>query len=132
MRGGKFMLQLLSGFPDDVLAVRVSGKVTRDEFRSVLVHAAESKLKSHDQLALYYRFASDFAGMSAGAMWEDSKLDIGHWKAWRRIAVISDTGWIRNLARLAALLLRRPVRVFSNAQADAARDWVSVGSGAAG
>jgi len=119
------MLQILSDFPEHVVAVLASGEVTGDEFRSVLVPAAEAKLKTHEKLNLYYQFGPDFTGMSAGAMWEDTKLDIGHWKAWARIAIISDVGWIREGARLTVLLLNRPVRVFSNAEAEAARDWIT-------
>ncbi len=119
------MLQILSGFPDDVVAVLASGEVTGEEFRAVLVPVVEDKFKAHKELNLYYQFGSDFTGMSAGAMWEDTKLDITHWKGWRRIAIVTNVGWIRKGARLAMLLLRRPVHVFSNSEADAAREWLT-------
>jgi hypothetical protein len=118
------MLQILSGFPDDVVAVLASGEVTGEEFRAVLVPVVEDKFKAHKELNLYYQFGPDFTRMSAGAMWEDTKLDITHWKSWRRIAIVTNVGWIRKGARLAMLLLRRPVHVFSNAEADAAREWL--------
>ncbi len=119
------MLQILSGFPDNVVAVLASGEVTAEDFRAVLVPAAECKFETHERLNLFYRFGLDFTGMSPGAMWEDTKLDIGHWKGWGRIAIVTDVGWIRDGARLAVLLLHRPVRVFSSSEADAARDWVT-------
>jgi hypothetical protein len=125
------MLRLLSGFPDHVLAALASGEVTAEEYRTILAPAAEAKIKAHGTANLYYQFGPDFTGMSAGAMWEDTKLDIGHWKGWGRIAIVSDVDWIRQGARLAVLLLHRPVRVFSNAEADAARDWVAARDDAA-
>lgn len=121
------MLKILSGFPDNVVAVVASGEVTGQEFRDVLVPAVEARLKTHDKLNLYYQFAPDFSTMRAEAMWEDTKLDIGHWREWDRIAIITDVGWVREGARLAVMLLHRPVRVFTNAEAEAAREWVTGG-----
>ena len=121
------MLKILSDFPDNVVAVVASGEVTGQEFRDVLVPAVEARLKTHDKLNLYYQFAPDFSTMGADAMWEDTKLDIGHWREWNRIAVVTDAGWVRKGARLAVMLLHRPVRVFTNAEAEAAREWVTGG-----
>ncbi len=121
----KIMLRILSGFPDKVVAVSASGDVTGEEFRTVLVPVVEAKLRTHDGLDLYYQFGPDFTGMSAAAMWEDAKLDITHWNGWRRIAIVTDIGWIKKGAKLAVLLLHRPVRVFSIAEADAARAWLT-------
>ena len=119
------MLKILSDFPENVVAVLASGEVTGQEFRNVLVPTVESRLKTHDKLNLFYQFDPDFSSMRAEAMWEDAKLDIGHWREWDRIAVITDVGWIRKGARLAVMLLHRPVRVFTNAEADAAREWIT-------
>ena len=124
----KTMLRILPGFADDIVAVVASGDVTGDEFRNVLVPVVEAKLKAHNELNLYYQFGPGFTGMSAGAMWEDTKLDITHWTGWHRIAIVTDIGWIQKGARLAVLLLHRPVRVFSIAQAKTARDWLTAGS----
>lgn len=121
------MLKLLSDFPDNVVAVVASGEVTGGEFRDVLVPAVEARLKTHDRLNLYYQFDRSFSTMRVEAMWEDAKLDIGHWREWDRIAVITDIGWIRRGAKLAVVLLHRPVRVFTNAETEAAREWVTEG-----
>jgi hypothetical protein len=119
------MLRVLSGFPHNVLAILASGEVTGEEFRNIFVPAAEAKLKAHGKLSLYYQFGPHFTNMKAKAMWEDAKLDIGHWREWDRIAVVTDVSWIRKGAKLAVMLLHRPVRVFSNAETDMARDWVA-------
>ena len=102
------MLQILLGFPDYVVAVLASGEVTGEEFRGVLVPAANAKFERHEELDLYYQFGPDFTGMSAGAMWEDTKLDISHWKGWRRIAIVTDVGWVRHGANGLAVLLHLP------------------------
>jgi hypothetical protein len=119
------MLQILSGFPDNVIAVRASGKVLGEEYRSVVIPVDKGKRKTHEKLNLYYQFGPDYRSIDASGMWEDTKLDVGHWNGWDRIAIVADDGAIRMGAHMAALILRRPVRVFSNDEADKARAWVS-------
>ncbi len=118
------MIRILSGFPEEVLAISGVGEVTADDFRSVVWPAIETRLKTHKHLSLYYELGPDFTGMSLGAMWEDSKLDIANWNAWRRIAMVSDVPWIAKGMGLIVPLLHHRVRFFSNAEAKAARDWL--------
>jgi hypothetical protein len=58
-------------------------------------------------------------------MWEDAKLGIGHWSDWGRIALVTDVGWIAESARLFTPLFHHPVRVFANAERQAAQRWIS-------
>jgi SpoIIAA-like len=62
--------------------------------------------------------------MSLGGMWEDTKLDLLHWKVWRRIALVSDVPWIAKGMGLTVPLLHHRARFFANAEADAARGWL--------
>lgn len=57
------MISLLTGFPDNVLAVACEGQVTRQDYASVLVPAVEAALRQHDRLRIYYE---QFAGIDAG------------------------------------------------------------------
>jgi hypothetical protein len=119
------MLQILSGFPDNVIAVRASGKVLGEEYRSVLIPVDKEKRKTHEKLNLYFQFGPDYRSIDASGMWEDTKLDVGHWHGWGRIAIVADDAAIRTGAHMAELILRRPVRVLSNDEADKACAWVS-------
>ncbi len=118
------MIRILSGFPEEILAISGVGKVMADDFRSVVWPAIEAKLKKHKHLSLYYQLGPDFTGISVAAMWEDTKLDISNWNAWRRIAMVSDVPWIADGMRLIVPLLHHRVRFFANAEAEAARDWL--------
>ncbi len=119
------MLKLLPDFPNHVIAVRASGYVTGKEYKTVLVPVDTERRRTHTMLNLYYVFAPDYAGMDISGMWEDTKLDLRHWRGWRRIAIVSDNNAIRKGAAAAARYLRRPVRVFSLAEAPAGRAWVT-------
>lgn len=119
------MLSVLSGFPDNVLAIAASGEVTGKDYQEVLVPAVLARLKAHRQINLYYRIGDGFSGFSAAAMWEDAKVGFAHWTHWGRIAVVTDVTWIANAVRLFTPMFHRPVRVFGNDKEDAARAWIS-------
>lgn len=118
------LLNLISGFPDDVLAVSASGEVTARDHREVLVPAVLAKLNARKCLNFYYRLGADFSGFSAGAIWEDTKVGIAHWSGWGRIAVVTDVKWVADAVQLFAPLFHHPIRVFGNAEEDAAREWI--------
>lgn len=118
------MVEIIPGLPDDVLAIRAEGTVTAEDYESVIVPAVEAKLKSHDKLRFLYHLGSDFSGFEAGAVWADTKVGLEHFRAWDRIAVVSDVEWVRGITRLFGVAMPGRVRVFRNAELDAALAWV--------
>ena len=121
------MIHFLEGFPDDVLAFAATGHLTAHDFRAVVRPAVKAKLGKHARIGLYYRLGPGFSGMSPGAILEDAVTDLSHWRAWRRIALVTDIKWLRlTLGKLVPVFHRR-VRFFSFEQEKAARDWVSGG-----
>jgi hypothetical protein len=118
------MLKLPQGFPDDVLAVEGVGLVSAEDYRTVLVPEALEKMKTHKYLRLFCHLGKNFTGITPGAMWEDTKIGIGHWGAWGRMAVVTDVAWLADAVKLFAPLFHHPMRVFANAQYDEARAWI--------
>ena len=87
--------------------------------------AVEQALKSNEQLSLYYEVASDFTGISPGAVLEDFRVGIRHVARWKRVAVVSNVLWIRQMAHLLGFLLPARTKVFSLADAAEARRWLA-------
>ena len=48
------MIELLKGFPENIVAVSCEGKVTKSDYDTVLVPTVEKALKTHDMVRLYY------------------------------------------------------------------------------
>ena len=88
------MIERLKDFPDNVLAFVCKGRVTKTDYDVVLVPALINALKSHGKVQLYYETAPDFAGLDPGAMWEDFKVGVEHFRRWERVAVVTDVGWM--------------------------------------
>ena len=118
------MFQILSGFPDHVLAVEATGKITKKDYETMMIPAVEAKMAAHRPLDVLFRLGPQFEGFEAGAMVEDARLGLSHLKDWGRIAVVTDSAAMRDMVNFFRLFLKRPVKVFFNADYDAAKAWI--------
>ena len=115
------MIELVEDLPDNVVGIVARGRVTNEECDSVLRPALERSLQRHDKVRLYYEVASRFPG----AGWEDLNLAIKNLPQWERIAVVTDTGWVRQTVNALRFLLASDVRVFTRMEAPEGRDWIA-------
>lgn len=121
------MIEPISGLPDNVVGIVASGYVSASDYEAVFVPTVESRVKQFDKLRLLYQVGPEFKGFSAGAMWDDLKLGVGHWKAWERIAIVTDVDWIANLSRFFSFAMPCPIKVFPNSAIAQATDWLTTG-----
>lgn len=119
------MIELLKDFPGNVVALSASGKVTKEDYEKVVVPAVERALAKHDKIRLYYQIGPDFSGIDPGAMWADTKVGMGHFLKWERIAFVTDVDWLRLSVTAVGFLMPAQVNVYSNAEAASARKWIS-------
>ncbi len=118
------MIEVLSGFPDNVVAVACKGHVTRSDYENVLIPAVESTLKQHDKVRLYYEIGKDFEDIDASAVWEDIKVGFEHLTHWQRFAVVTDVHWIGRSIKAFGFMIPGEIRIFSTTEMQAARDWI--------
>lgn len=119
------MIRLLDQLPDNVIGIVASATVDARDYETIVVPAVEARLKSQRKLRLLYELGADFEGFTAGAMWDDTRLGLGHLDAWERIAVVTDIGWITRAVRLFALAIPCPVRAYANADRAEAEAWIA-------
>jgi SpoIIAA-like len=119
------MIELLTGFPENVFAVACSGHVTRDDYRTVLIPAVEAALQRHPKLRVYYEVTPQFSGIDAGAVWEDFSVGMGHLSRWERMACVTDVEWIRLAVNAFRFLMPGNLRVFPVAEAAEAQRWIN-------
>lgn len=118
------MLTILDGFPGDVLAVAAKGRVTADDYRDVLVPAAEARLARHGKIRMLFHLGEGFGDYAPGAILADAEFGLGHLHDLGRTALVTDAGWIADAARLFAPFVHVPFRVFPNDDYKAACDWI--------
>ncbi len=119
------MIELLKGFPENVVAITCHGDVSRKDYDDVLIPAVEKALQSHDKVRMLYEIGPDFAGYHAGAVLEDFKTGMEYFSKWERIAVITDIEWISASVKIFRVFLPGTMRIYSLADAAKARLWIT-------
>lgn len=118
------MFTILDDFPDDVLAISATGKIEARDYDKVLVPALDDRLKRHRPVKVFIHLGPAYEGIKPGAMVEDARVGFHHLKDWGRVAVVTDAAGMRDMVNLMRMFLRRPLKVFFNADYDKAKAWI--------
>lgn len=119
------MLEIISDYPDQVLAIRASGEITAEDYRDILVPAVEKRLAAHQRLRLLYLMDESFSGFTGGAAWEDTKVGMRHFTHFERVAVVTDKDWVKNMVKGFGFALPGEVRVYELDDQAGARRWIT-------
>lgn len=119
------MIELLSNLPANTVGIIASGHVTATDYETVLIPAVEAALKRHDKVRLLYELSGDFTGFTPGAMWDDMKLGLAHFRVWERVAVVTDVSWVANAISMFKFVMPCPVRVSAVKDRAQAEAWIA-------
>lgn len=119
------MIEITSGTAENVIVAEAHGTVTGADYEDVLVPAIEAALQTHRKVRVLYHLGEDFSGFTAGAMWDDAKLGLGHRADFEAFAVVTDVRWVVDAVKFFGVFLRYPVKIFGNAQMSEARNWIA-------
>ena len=117
------MIEELSGVPAGVIGFEASGRIRAEDYRDVVLPALEHAAATGE--VRFVIVMRDFEGMSGGAVWQDLKVGIEHFRAWKRIALITDIAWMRDLTSLFGWMTPGEVKTFPLAQQDEAIGWAA-------
>jgi len=121
------MIEQIKGMPAGTLGFRAIGKVTADDYESVLVPDVEAVFALNDKLRMLYQLGPEFEGFDLGAMWDDAKLGLRHVNGWDRVAVVTDVPWVRSMVETTGLLTQAHGKLFGNDEFDEAMAWIDEG-----
>lgn len=108
---------------DRLLEVRVTGKLTK-EFYEEFVPKVDQQIAKFGKLRILFAM-HDFHGWTAGALWEDFKFDVKHWKDIERLAVVGESKWQQGMAAFCKPFTKAKIRYFDQGQVAEAREWLT-------
>lgn len=117
--------ELIEGLPSDVIAFKVRGTITSQDYKEMLTPLVEERLKEHDKLKVLAVFDEDFGSFTAGAMWDDARLGFMHYADFSKIAIVSDITWIRGASKFFSPLMAAQLHVFDLNQLEDAKNWLA-------
>jgi len=106
----------------NLLHVHVTGKLNKEAYEE-LVPAVDQLVKDEGKLRILLELR-DFHGWTAGALWEDLKFDLKHWKDIERLAIVGDSKWEEGMAVFCKPFTVAKIQFFLATQLDEARVWI--------
>jgi stage II sporulation SpoAA-like protein len=124
------MIEPLQGMPDGTIGFRASGRVTRDEYREVLLPAMRAAAEVGD-VRMVFAVGPGFEKFELGALALDTEagitLGLGHPHAWKRTALVTDVDWIAKALQAFAWLTPGEVELYELDRLEDAKAWVAAG-----
>ena len=120
------MIEELSAMPPGVVGVRVSGRLSGEEFRAF--RPTWDTLVKTDQIR-FVEVIDDYSGFGPGGLIEDCKLGFGalfhHHSAFKRIAVVTDMEWVVHALHALAWMVPGEFKLFGLDDLDRAKQWAA-------
>jgi hypothetical protein len=108
---------------NEFLAVTASGKLSKADYEH-FVPEVERLIAEHGKIRLLFQM-KDFHGWELGALWEDVKFDVKHFKDIERLALVGDKKWEAGMAAFCKPFTTAKVKYFDVAQAEEAKSWLA-------
>ncbi len=121
------MIEVIDGMPDGTFGYRISGRVTGDDYRDMLIPGLRSAVERGGLRGLFV--IEGYDGFTMDALKEDIKggvpLEFKHRDAWERVAVATDVEWMAKAFELFRWLIPGEQKVFALDAIDDAKRWVA-------
>jgi hypothetical protein len=104
------------------IEVEITGKLTKEAYEQ-FVPLTEAAIKEHGKVRIL-AVLHDFHGWTAGALWEDIKFDLKHFKDIERLAIVGDSKWEAGMATFCKPFTTATIKYFDQKDLAAAREWI--------
>jgi len=118
------MIQKISNVPDNMVAFRASGEVTKEDFENVFPEV-EALVERTGKLNYLLELETSPADFTMGAWLQDALLGIKNITKWNRAAIVSDSEGVRNFTDAFSKVMPGEFRGFPISELEHAIDWVS-------
>jgi hypothetical protein len=122
------VIEPLEDMPNGTIGFRATGRVTREEYRDVLLPPMRDAAERGD-VRMVFAIGPGFEKFELGALAQDTKsgitLGLGHPHAWKRTAVVTDVDWIAKALHMFSWLMPGEVRLYELDGLEDAKKWVA-------
>jgi len=117
------MIEVLSGFPQDTVAFKLSGKLHDEDYKKFVPMVDEAIAKGGKAriLAVFH----DFHGWDAHALWDDIKFSTTHCTKIQKIALVGENEWQKWMAKVCIPFTMAKIKYFGAGELDAAKKWLA-------
>ena len=118
------MLSKINDLPSQVLGIRATGEVTKDDMETVLLPGLDDLVKRTGQIRYLLLLETGVQDFTLAAWWKDMVAGLGHFKDWHRIAVVSDQKAVEWFTDAFQLVVPGKSKGFSLDELAQAKAWI--------
>ena len=115
-------LELKEEVAGKLLTIHASGKLAKEDYEE-FTPRVERLIKEHSKIRVLFDM-EDFHGWTCGALWEDIKFDLKHFRHIERLAMVGDKKWEKWMANFCRPFTMAEIQYYDRGQADEARAWI--------
>lgn len=124
------MIEIDHAGADGILEFRMTPPVTDADYAETLVPAIDRALAEHDHLRILAVVEAGFSDFTLGAMMQDARTGLKHWRGFDRAAVVTDNAALKSAIGAFSIFMPCPVGRFAMAELEDARRWLRESLGA--
>lgn len=117
------MIQIIDA-PDNIVAFRAMGEVTKDDYQTVVVPEVEKLVKRIHEINFLLVLDTDVENFTAGAWMEDAMLGLKNIGRWNRAAIVSDSERVISFTNGFSYIVPGEFRGFKKEVFNEALNWV--------
>jgi hypothetical protein len=122
-------VELMEESSGSLLGFKLSGKITDEDYKAVITPDLEAALGSGQPVRMVVYIDESYAGLEAGAMWDDAKFGLSHLGdvirgRFKKIALVGGPGWQRRVGEIFGHLMPGEIKGFEASQLGEAWSWV--------
>jgi hypothetical protein len=120
------MIEVLDRSTRKILAVKVKGTLTREDYEKVLIPRYKKIMRRYSRGRLFFVMDKDFKGMDASAVWDDIRFALIEGGFFlEKMAVVGAPRWFEAGVHFLAHFIHGEVQTFPASQREKAWAWVS-------
>ena len=119
------MIEVIHGLPAYVTAFRATGRVTRDDYLTVINPLVKSVVTVFGEVNYMLVLNTSLKNYTAGAWIEDALLGMRYITKWRKLAIVTEKNEIKKFTDVFGKLIPPQTRGFKMEELSIARQWIS-------
>ena len=118
------MIEIRDTQEHGILELRMTAPVTDADYRDTLIPALDAAIAAGQRLRLLAIIEARPTDFTLGAILQDARTGLKHWRGFDRIAMVTDDTRLRKAVGGLSVFMPCPVATFSMSEADEARRWL--------
>lgn len=119
------MLQFIKDLPDNVIGIRATGEVNKDDYEKVLIPRMEEMSKRQGEINYLLVLETNVQNFSAAAWWQDFRLGLKNFGKWKKVAIVTDQKSVEWLTDVAKHFIPGQSRGYNLSELNEAIAWIS-------